>query len=178
MINLLGESLQENLDYCGGRFSAITILMIGIQVVSRIQQLHNAGYSHEDISLNNLLMGRRDAETVYILDFGLSMKLRGPEAAPRGRRADLLSLGKKLVAMFNGWIPDSLDLDSGARGTRTLKEVRGLCQEIPEVIKYFEIVFERDFLKDSHYNRLRLALQTGLDTRTIDPYGLFDWMRL
>lgn len=178
VMTLLGRSLKENLYHCGGKFSAKTILMLGIQVVSRIQRLHNAGYSHEDISLENLFMGRNDPQTVYLVDFGLSLKLHGRWAPPRGRRSDLLSLGKRLIEMSSGWIPDSLVMDSGARGTETLEKVRRLCKGIPEVIRSFEMVFEREFLHDADYLRLRDEFQAGLDLRTNYTDVLFDWMRL
>lgn len=123
----LGHSLHHLLERCNGKFSATTILCIGIQVVTRIQKLHNAGYSHEDISPKNLVIGKTDPETIYLVDFGISL-LQNHE--PACLRSDLLSLGIKLIELYNRKCPDSWFMGStGASWIQMfLQEVNGLCQ--------------------------------------------------
>lgn len=175
----LGRSMQQLLELYNGRFSTTTILMIGIQVVTRIQQLHIAGYLHEDISTNNLVIGESDPATVYLVDFGISTKLYGPEATARGRRSDLLSLGIELIEMCSSWDCYSWEMSSSGASCAEcfLQEVREQFQDIPEVVTFLEIVFECDFKEDSHYERLRKVLRTGLENRQASTEAVFEWLK-
>ena len=42
----LGPSISELLNFCGGRFTVKTTLMIGMQLLDRLQSLHNAHIIH------------------------------------------------------------------------------------------------------------------------------------
>src|SRR5690606_32192767 len=41
--DLLGPSLDDLQNYCGGRFSMKTVLMIADQAIARLQTIHNSG---------------------------------------------------------------------------------------------------------------------------------------
>ena len=41
----------------GKKFSVKTVLMIGLQVIDRIEALHTIGYVHRDIKPDNLAIG-------------------------------------------------------------------------------------------------------------------------
>lgn len=49
--------------------------MIGIQIFSRLEFMHNKKFVHRDIKPDNFLLGTYErCATVYIIDFGLSKK--------------------------------------------------------------------------------------------------------
>lgn len=173
----LGPSLQRMLEHCGGKFSATTILTIGLQVVNCLQQLHDAGYSHEDISPENLLIADSDPRAIYLVDFGISMKLYDLVAA-LAKRLDVLSLAVELMKMLNGCQDSSsINFPSAAWTKRACKkEVHELCKDVPELERFFEIAFQSNFKKDSDYERLREVLRTGLQRRQRCTETVLDWL--
>jgi len=59
--------------WCGEKLSLRTVLMVGVQMVSRIETLHRCGVLHRDVKPENFCLGPRGQEDViYVLDFGLS----------------------------------------------------------------------------------------------------------
>ncbi|KAI3387839.1 hypothetical protein SNEBB_001609 [Seison nebaliae] len=66
------EDLFEKLD---NKFSLKTILMLGDQMVTRLEFLHSRDILHRDIKPDNFMMGLdKHAKRVYIIDFGLAKK--------------------------------------------------------------------------------------------------------
>lgn len=50
-------------------------LMIGYQMLERIQYLHSRQFIHRDIKPDNFLMGvGKNSAVLYVVDFGLSKK--------------------------------------------------------------------------------------------------------
>ena len=79
VIELLGPSLEDLYAYCGRKLSLKTVLLIGDQLVSRIERLHTRGYIHRDLKPENILIGLEDnASTVFLIDFGLTKKWKMP----------------------------------------------------------------------------------------------------
>ena len=76
-MNLLGPNLYDLFDVCDGHFTMQTTLLIGIQMISRIQELHSKNYLHRDIKPENFLIGIGfRSNIIYIIDFGLSKKYK------------------------------------------------------------------------------------------------------
>ncbi|PYH46470.1 double-time [Aspergillus saccharolyticus JOP 1030-1] len=74
-VELLGPTLEDLFNYCSREFSLKTVLMLADQLLVRMQHIHTAGYIHQDIKPENLLMGRgRKGSTLYINDFGLARR--------------------------------------------------------------------------------------------------------
>ena len=77
IVKLLGANIDQLLKLCGGTFSIKTTMMIGLQVLDRIEVLHNHGYIHGDISPENCMMGlNSESPLVFLADFGRCKKYR------------------------------------------------------------------------------------------------------
>lgn len=130
--DLLGPSLEDLFNACGRMFSPINVMMIGEQLMSRIEYMHSKHFIHRDIKPDNFLVGRgRRANLIYVIDFGLSKRFRHPKTrqhmpyregknltgTPRyasinnhlgveqSRRDDMESIGYVLVYLARGTLP-------------------------------------------------------------------------
>ena len=56
-MELLGPNLEQFLKLSGGKLSLKTVLILGLQMVDRIEVLHNAGFIYKDIQPENFVMG-------------------------------------------------------------------------------------------------------------------------
>lgn len=81
IMDKLGESLefiyQKHLKTGRKCFSLKTVFMIGIQIVNRIQKLHQIGYLHRDVKPDNFLIGndiinKKKNSVIHMIDMGLS----------------------------------------------------------------------------------------------------------
>lgn len=76
-MELLGPNLTDLFEICKQRFTLQTTLLLGIQMLSRVQDLHSKNYIHRDIKPENFLIGKGDkSNLVYLIDFGLSKKYK------------------------------------------------------------------------------------------------------
>lgn len=77
IMELLGESLEKKLNKCKRKFSLLTVLMIGEQLVTRLEFIHSKNYLHRDIKPDNFLVGRGNkSNIIYAIDFGLAKKYK------------------------------------------------------------------------------------------------------
>lgn len=80
--DLLGPNLEELLHYCDQhRFSIKTTIMLGLQMISRLEYMHSKQIIHRDIKPDNFLMGCQEKEQglCHLIDFGLSKKYLQPD---------------------------------------------------------------------------------------------------
>ena len=83
VINLLGESLQHNINTYGP-FSLLNAISIGVQMIERIKYVHECGLIHRDVKPDNFLFGLNEQrERLYIIDFGFCKKCNPPPTPPK-----------------------------------------------------------------------------------------------
>ena len=130
IMELLGKSLgyyQKELNF----FSLKTICMLGEQIISILEYIHDHHIVHRDIKPDNFCMGLNNSKYVYLIDFGLARKYRSSSTlmhyplinkkkltgTPRyasinalkgleqSRRDDLESLSYVLIFLLKGELP-------------------------------------------------------------------------
>ena len=76
VMQLLGKSLEDIFEL-RKNFTLKTICMIGYQMISVLEYIHNKHIVHRDIKPDNFVMGLDEkSQYVYLLDFGLAKKYR------------------------------------------------------------------------------------------------------
>jgi len=129
---LLGKSLEDIFNSYGKPFSLKTVCVLGIEMIKRIQFIHQKFYIHRDIKPDNFMTGRGENEkNIYIIDFGLAKKYYSVSKAQhikfctgkhligtarycarnahrgyeQGRRDDIESIGYVLMYFLLGVLP-------------------------------------------------------------------------
>ena len=108
------------------------MLTIGVQIITRLEQIHRKGFVHRDIKANNFMVGSgEERKVVYAIDFGLAKRyldlktkqhipmkggkslvgtaryasIASHEGFEQCRRDDLESLGYLLLYFLIGKLP-------------------------------------------------------------------------
>ncbi|KAM8703537.1 hypothetical protein ACLKA7_008199 [Drosophila subpalustris] len=131
VVDLLGPTLEDLLNFCSRNFSLKTTLMLADQILARVEYLHMNCLLHRDIKPENFLMGLGSQRTrVFMIDFGLAKRYYRPSTrkhitynerheligtaryasvhahyAEQGRRDDLESVGYLLLYFLRGRLP-------------------------------------------------------------------------
>jgi len=131
VLEYLGLSLSDLFYQNNKKLSLKTVLMLAIQMISRLETIHGFGVLHRDIKPGNFVMGREEHKNrVFVIDFGLaslyldekgehipynkSASFRGThryasinshKRREQSRRDDLEALGYVLVYFLEGSLP-------------------------------------------------------------------------
>ena len=101
-MELLGFNLEKLFEFCSRQFSIKTVLLLAIDMLARIEHVHARGFLHRDIKPDNFLFGLGPhAETLYLIDFGLSKCYREPGGAHIPYREDKHLTGTPRYASIN-----------------------------------------------------------------------------
>lgn len=77
IMEMLGNSLKLVKNIIS-KFTLENILMLSIQLINRLEVIHDYGYVHRDIKPANLMFGNgRMYNTLYVIDFGLAKRVSG-----------------------------------------------------------------------------------------------------
>jgi serine/threonine protein kinase len=129
VMDLLGCSL-ENLLNKKKKMTTTEVAWRAIQMIDIIRYIHSFGYIHRDIKPDNFVVGHRNEDELYCIDFGLAKRyinnsgvhisysktkrfvgtaryasLAAHEGAELSRRDDLESIGYILVYLAKGRLP-------------------------------------------------------------------------
>lgn len=130
IMEALGEDLDTMVHRRRGRvLDEVKTADIGYQLLKALKGLHDAGFVHRDLKPDNVLLGLKDPDSVYLIDLGIAKSFKdsrghvergrdqgivsatifGPRVAHRtvnqSRKDDLESLVYTLAYLYRGHLP-------------------------------------------------------------------------
>ena len=175
-MELLGKSLEDLFQIQKKKLSIKTVCLIALQMLDRIEFVHNKNIIHRDIKPDNFVVGLDNkSHIIYLLDFGLSKKYRSSRTKQhikfndhkkltgtaryasinalsgyeQSRRDDLEAIGYVLMYFLRGSLPwQGLKLKHGEqRYKKIYKKLRLLFIELMKKMN-FEYDFFYDWMKE------------------------------
>ena len=169
IMEFLGPNLTELFHYSGnGKFSIITVCLLAIQMLNRIEFLHKHNFVHRDIKPENFLIGTNEkSNIIYLIDFGLSKRYRNPKThnhipyrenrplagtaryvsinthlgIEQSRRDDLESIGYILIYFLKGNLP-WIGLKDSKNNQHKYEKIKEKKLQIPTEILCYSLPIE------------------------------------
>lgn len=91
VISLLDLNLEDLFNFRRRKFSLKTILMIALETLTRIEQLHSHGIIYRDIKPTNFVIGRDctpEEDIIHLIDFGLCKEYIDPSTGSHRAMAE------------------------------------------------------------------------------------------
>jgi len=162
ILEFLGPNLGQLFRFCNNKkFTIITVFLIAIQILNRIENLHKYHYIHRDIKPENFAIGTGNkSNIIYLIDFGLSKRYKNPKShqhipykdnrkligtvryisinthmgVEQSRRDDLESIAYVLILFLRGSLPwQKISND------KTYQKVMKKKMQIPTEILCYEL---------------------------------------
>lgn len=151
VMELLGKSLEDMVQKCGGKFTSKSAVLVASQINMRVEYLHSKGIVHRDIKPENFMFGvRSKIHIVYMIDFGLSKRywdkkhtsmrqklsltgtaryasINAHKGVEQSRRDDLEAIGHMLLYFLRGSVPWS-----GLDAKTKQEKYRKICEKKEE----------------------------------------------
>ena len=135
--SLLGKTLFEIFIKYKKPCDLINTCLIAIQLIERLEFIHSKNFIYRDVKPENFIIGIKDPDVVYIIDFGLCKKYRSSKTGKHlqqrntkkicgtlkyssanvlkgkelSRRDDLISLGYVIIFLYKRHLPWNLNLN-------------------------------------------------------------------
>ena len=176
VMELLGKSLEILFEENNNKFSLKTVCMLADQMISRLEYIHKKDILHRDIKPDNFTIGKgKTSHIIYLIDFGLSKKLKNSKAnnhtkhslnkkligtaryasinamkgEEQGKRDDMESLGYVLMYFLRGNLPwQGLKLSKGDSRNKKIFEIKK--ETTPEELC---VGFPKEFREYIRYTR-------------------------
>ena len=159
VMDFLGPSLSDLFQFKEKSFSIETVLMLGIQMLTRIEFIHEKGFIHRDIKPENFVIGLNErSNIVHIIDFGLSKRYKDKNTGQhipyrenrhlvgtvryasinahlgieQSRRDDIESIGYVLAYFYLGRLPWQSKMDKGKPPVNKIMEKKLITP--PEIL--------------------------------------------
>lgn len=180
VIDLIGDSIQT-IKQQTSHFNITNILLLGIQLIQILKEIHNLGLIHRDIKPDNILLNN-DLSQGYLIDYGFctafSNKLQfnreqydnnpthiigslnyasinSHNYLELNKRDDLESLGYIFIFLYFGSLPWDKDTNNNTIKYKKQHLLKQYGEHIPRVIiDYFKYVTYLKFNETPEYDTI------------------------
>ena len=159
VMDLLGPNISDLFQLKDKVFSLETVLLIAIQMLTRIEFIHEKGFLHRDIKPENFVIGINEkSNLIHIVDFGLSKRYKDKNSGQhipyrenrhlvgtvryasinahlgieQSRRDDIEGIGYVLVYLYFGRLPWQGKQDKGKPQVNKIMEKKLITP--PEIL--------------------------------------------